>query len=408
MPIHDQSGSATPYFFNLSSILMEELAGSRDCILLLGAGDYVPAWEELLRQCSLDSYLVISTRQQEDQVAETLFQAITGGSKRERTVLTGALIGWPCLSGADVVLILDRTHVALGTYIPDGRSQEESAHLLLTSLVGEETVGIMQFGAKFYPPGVRPTDSVPSAQSHASAACGLILNDNGKVLVGLEASLRDRQLLALLDYHVEMEGTQNRFRREKLYRLGPKVEELLELRSKAFGTGFSEQAHQEAKDAHERYTRFSETFKKASEQSSGLELSQDRLEELKQLYKKGSQLCHPDRVEEEFKSRATELFQQLSAAYRENNLDGVRDLVNLIRQEGFVKRVGDVAAGPDEAALALIRLRETVAAKVSDVTQMFSSEEWQKVEEYDDWESYFDKEIRRLDSEIAKIKGVGI
>ena len=82
--------------------------------------------------------------------------------------------------------------------------------------------------------------------------------------------------------------------------------------------------------------------------------------------------------------------------------------MNLIRQEGFVKRAGDVAAGPDAAALALIRLRETVAAKVSDVTEMFSSEEWQKVEEYDDWESYFDKEARRLDSEIAKIKGVGI
>ena len=145
MPIHDQSGSATPYFFNLSSILMEELAGSRDCILLLGAGDYVSAWEELLRQCSLDSYLVISTRQQEDQVTETLFQAITGGAKTERTVLTGALTGWPCLSGADVVLILDRTCVALGTYVPDSQSQEESAHLLLTSLVGDETIGIMQF-----------------------------------------------------------------------------------------------------------------------------------------------------------------------------------------------------------------------------------------------------------------------
>lgn len=408
MPKHDQSGSATPYFFNLSSILMEELAGSRDCILLLGAGDYVPAWEELLRQWTLDSYLVISTRQQEDQVAETLFQAIRGGSKSERTVLNGALNGWPCLSGADVVLILDRTRVALGTYVPDSRSKGQSAHLLLTSLVGDETVGVMQFGSKFYSPGFRPTDSVPNAQSHASADCGLILNDNGKVLVGLEASLRDRQLLALLDYHVEMEGTQNRFRREKLYRLGPKVEELLELRSNAFGTGLNEQAHQEAKDAHERYTRFSETFKKASEQSSGLELSQDRLEELRQLYKKGSQLCHPDRVEEEFKARATELFQQLSAAYRENNLDGVRDLVNLITQEGFVKRAGDVPAGPDEAALALIRLRETVAAKVNDVTQMFYSEDWQKIEEYDDWESYFDKEVRRLDCEIAKIKGVGI
>lgn len=408
MPTHDQSGSATPYFFNLSPILMEELAGSRDCILLLGAGDHVPAWEELLKQCSLHSYLVISTHQQEDQVAETVFQSIRGGSKSELKIRNGVLTGWPCLSGADVVLILDRTRVTLGTYSPDSRSKGQSAHLLLTSLVGDETVGVMQFSSKFDPTGFRSADTVPNAQSYASEDCKLILNDSGKVLVELEASLRDRQLLALLDYHVEMEGTQNRFRREKLYRLGPKVEELLELRSKAFGTGLNKQAHQEANDAHERYTRFSETFRKASEQSTGLEISQDRLEELKQLYKKGSQLCHPDRVEEEFKARATELFQQLSAAYRENNLDGVRDLVNLIRQEGFAKRAGDAPAGPDEAALALIRLRETVAAKVNDVTQMFSSEEWQKVEEYDDWESYFDKEVHRLDSEIAKIRGVVI
>ena len=84
MPKNDQSGSATPYFFNLSSILMEELAGSRDCILLLGAGDHVSAWEELLRQCNLHSYLVVSTHQQEDQVAETIFQAIKGTSKSER------------------------------------------------------------------------------------------------------------------------------------------------------------------------------------------------------------------------------------------------------------------------------------------------------------------------------------
>ena len=67
--------------------------------------------------------------------------------------------------------------------------------------------------------------------------------------VGLEASLRDRQLLALLDYHVEMEGTQIDFEEKSFIAWEPKVEELLELRSKAFGTGFSEQAHQEAKDA---------------------------------------------------------------------------------------------------------------------------------------------------------------
>ena len=64
--------------------------------------------------------------------------------------------------------------------------------------------------------------------------------------------------------------------------------------------------------------------------------------------------------------------------------------------------------GPAEAALVLTRLRETVSAKVEEVREMFSSEEWQKAEEYDDWESYFDQEAHRLDNEIDKIKGVGI
>ena len=408
MPKHDQSASATPYFFNLSSILMEELTGSGDCILLIGAGDHVSAWEELLKKCSLHSYLIISASQQENQVAETVFQSIRRRSKNEREVLNGALTGWPCLSGADALLVLDKARVALGTYSPHSQLKKDNAHLVFTPLVEDEMALALQFSEKFKHRTSESTDDISSAQSRAAANFGLILSDLGKVLVELEASLRDRQLLALLDYHVEMEGTQNRFRREKLYRLGPKVEELLRLRCKVFGARSDEAAQQEIKDAETRYTRFSETFKKASEQTSGLEMPQDRFDELKRLYKKGSQLCHPDRVDEQFKARATELFQQLSAAYRENNLDGVRDLLELIRKEGFAKGVGDESMGPAEAALVLTRLRETVSAKVEEVREMFSSEEWQKAEEYDDWESYFDQEAHRLDNEIDKIKGVGI
>ena len=387
---------------------MEELEKSGHCILLVGGDDQSRAWEELFAEFRLQSYLLISKRQHESNPTDTVFRAVQKAIGGEAVFRSGVLSGWPCLAGAEVVLILDGARSVLGAHNWPSQVKNTDAHLSVvnaTETVGELALGLSEI-FRLDPSGLPEEKSASNPRSSRESA--LVLSDHGPTLVQIESSLREVQLLALVDYHVEMEGTQNRFQREKLQHLGPKVEELLQLRCKSLGRDAAARQSQAYETATREYTRFSESFKVARERPSVSELSEDAHEELKRLYKKGSLLCHPDRVPEEYKTRATEKFQQLSTAYREADLEGVREILDRINQEGFGASSSESSVDHAVAALALIRLREAISTKAHEVWEIFSSEEWHKVEEYDDWNSYFEEEQRRLDEEIDKIKGSGI
>ena len=387
---------------------MEELEKSGQCILLVGGGDQSRAWEEVLAEFRLQSYLLISTRQHESSPTDTVFRAVQKTIGGEAVSRSGVLSGWPCLPGAEVVLILDKTRSVLGTYSWSSEVKNTDAHL--SAVIASEAVSELALGLseifRLDPPGLQEEKSTSIPRSSRESA--LVSSDLGSTLVQMESSLREMQLLALVDYHVEMEGTQNRFQREKLQHLGPKVEELLQLRCKSLGRDAAARQSQAYETATRDYARFSESFQVARESPSVSELSEDAHEELKRLYKKGSLLCHPDRVSEEYKTRATELFQQLSTAYREANLEDLHEILDRINQEGFGASSPALSVDHAVGALALIRLREAISTKAHEVCEIFSSEEWHKVEEYDDWNSYFEEEQRRLDEEIDKIKGGGI
>ena len=389
-------------------MLREELEKSDHCVLLVWGDDQGCAWEELFEEFPVKSYLLISTGQHESGSTNTVFSAVQKTIGREPVSRSGVLSGWPCLTAYEVILILDSARSVVGAYTWQPQAKKANAHLSVAPVTDAVGKLVRSFSEIFRldPLDFPGEDSANKPRSSQESA--LVISDLGPTLVEMESALREAQLLALVDYHVEMEGTQNRFRREKLQHLGPKVEELLQLRCKSLGRDTASQQSKAYETATREYARFSESFKVARERPSVSELPEDAHEDLKGLYKKGSLLCHPDRVPEEHKVRATELFQQLSAAYREADLEGVREILNRIDKEGFGTSSPRIPFDRVGAMVSLIRLREAIATKVNEVWEIFSSEEWQKVEEYDDWNSYFEEEQRRLDEEIDKIKGTGI
>ena len=58
----------------------------------------------------------------------------------------------------------------------------------------------------------------------------------------------------------------------------------------------------------------------------------DDLKALKRLYRQASQKCHPDKVDEADRGHANRLFVQLQAAYRNNDLGGVRAIWAAVRE----------------------------------------------------------------------------
>ena len=56
-------------------------------------------------------------------------------------------------------------------------------------------------------------------------------------------------------------------------------------------------------------------------------------ETLKQLYRDAVKLCHPDSplVKEEFKEKAHQVFIKLKAAYDQNNVDALQEILNELK-----------------------------------------------------------------------------
>ncbi|WP_459658112.1 J domain-containing protein, partial [Vibrio rotiferianus] len=90
--------------------------------------------------------------------------------------------------------------------------------------------------------------------------------------------------------------------------------------------GGSEKDYKEASEDHESFSEEHEEEIKKDVNN----LSPEEQRELKALYRKASKLCHPDRVSEEQKEKATELMSDVNRAYKAKNLKGLRELVSML------------------------------------------------------------------------------
>ncbi len=82
-------------------------------------------------------------------------------------------------------------------------------------------------------------------------------------------------------------------------------------------------------DLKEEFEEFEKEVKEAKEKHKQ-DLTKEEEKEIKQLYKKGVQMCHPDKVQEEFKNKAKDIFIRLKQAFDDNNLSEVRRIVEAL------------------------------------------------------------------------------
>lgn len=154
----------------------------------------------------------------------------------------------------------------------------------------------------------------------------------------LELKVLEKELLRLSceleDYHSQINSFNSKYHKE----LGVLIEEILILREEYFEILYQsdkqkyEYEYFEAKKDFENFHEESKRFKI----DSPLELSKKEKAELKRLYKKASKLCHPDIIEESKREEAENIFKDLNAAYQQNDIKRVSDILNtLLRGENY-------------------------------------------------------------------------
>jgi hypothetical protein len=212
-------------------------------------------------------------------------------------------------------------------------------------------------------------------------------------------------LVGLQGIKAEIEEEINALSRRYQQELGHLLAELLELRRDHL-----EQAAEAAPEPEAAYQQA-----QADGESNGwkiknarpetlLKLSPEEKRELKALFRKASKLCHPDVVSGRNQEKARATFIELKLAYERNNLERVREIFYLLRQNKLL--AGTSAESNDkemlQAEIKYLRARAKVVYQ--EIQELKQSQSYKRLLKIDDWNLYFTKVKARLQRQIERLR----
>lgn len=125
--------------------------------------------------------------------------------------------------------------------------------------------------------------------------------------------------------------------------------------------------------------------------------------ELKDKYRKASKLCHPDVVSEEQKEFATKLFSDLSAAYEQNDIKQVKEILENLEKGHFFVNKSDAI---NEKEL-LQAERKKQVLKIEELKEQLrvirESDTYKTISNIENWDEYFAVAKQKLKSQLENL-----
>jgi hypothetical protein len=232
-------------------------------------------------------------------------------------------------------------------------------------------------------------------------------------IADLRLTLRglEYQLTALSDDKAEIERLIHAFSLRTSHEIGDLITRYLELRAEKLRrqARTDKGAEAEAERARADYEEYRDTNEAARDTPAPPPLPPDDLKELKRLYQQASQKCHPDKVDEADREHANRLFVQLQAAYRNNDLGGVRAIHAAVREGHLFVDRSMTLTEAESLGHAIAVLRRDLDQLAAEVHQLRRSDAYQTLKDLDDWDAYFAEQqvalaqaIEQLEAELAE------
>lgn len=259
-----------------------------------------------------------------------------------------------------------------------------------------EVEQIIEFIRKFY-----YSDALVAIEALKIKYSSIVSRDADKIAsLKLRLIYLEIELSSLQGQHDSLEKAISDFRYRVRTILGDLILQLLDLKiewnkiREKLGKAFKYE------DLREEYQSFEEEVKEARAQTKP-GISEDDEKLLKELYKKGVQLCHPDKVQEPYKAKAKEIFIRLKKAFDENNLSEVRHIVSSLENGIWelgpelreVKEVEKLEALVQELTLKV----ETIRKRIDELS---ASEDYQQLQRSGSIEAYLKAEEVALKKDI--------
>ena len=225
----------------------------------------------------------------------------------------------------------------------------------------------------------------------------VIYNDIDLVALKLEIRQLEHQLNAYDNEKIELEKLLSEFNYRHTKELGSYISRLLHLRKLSCENdpeAYAEAVQDEA-EYHEQI--------EIENAKTIFELDAQQRKDLKKAYRKASQICHPDRVSEDMKDVAEQIFIQLNQAYEQNDIATVNKILAELEQGIFAPRSETVSEKSQLQAI-ITQLKFKISQIETEIFELKDDETYQTISEIDDWDEYFNQTKEQLIDEIVRLE----
>jgi hypothetical protein len=154
---------------------------------------------------------------------------------------------------------------------------------------------------------------------------------------------------------------------------------------------------QQYEKVEEDYKKFHEEYEEAEKQEQKKnELTEDEKKELKELFRKGAKLSHPDIVPDDQKEKAKAVMQDLNEAYKIQDLVQLAHIVAELEAGGAIASVSDAVDDKDVLREKIIQIRQRICEIEKEIEQIKNDILFQIISDLESWDSYFDAQERAL------------
>lgn len=209
---------------------------------------------------------------------------------------------------------------------------------------------------------------------------------------------------------VSLESLLDDYNRQYYHKCGELIEAILLCRTKLQEQRATENPEDEEQatafeEAQTDYEEFHKDYSKIAEDLP-VELSEDDEKELKSAYRRASRLCHPDKVSDELKGQAAEVFKQLSEAYKNKNLKVVEEiLASLEGRKGF-SIFSDTVTDADKLRKRIDEIQVKIASVKAEIKMIKEDDAYKIIEAVNSWNDYFSDMRVSLRTELERLRSV--
>jgi len=221
-----------------------------------------------------------------------------------------------------------------------------------------------------------------------------------------QARMMQAQVAALEAELADMHRRIHLFDHQQEQAIGELIRDYLNVKRRALHalhkkTG-QDDSREAAEDADAIYERYEEARAAQAKEPKPEQLDVQQQADLKRLYRKLAQRCHPDRIQDVNKAWATDIFKDLQAAYQMNDLTTMQQLSSLIEKGPGADQDFHVPDQADQLQVLIAGLQSTLQGLGEQLAAITQSATWQTLSTQSDWGAWFERKAKQLHEEIQR------